>query len=233
MLLFYSTTLNNSFFRFGVQQSDVSRVITAYTDLIYRRFREMPVWPSQELVRAYMPDSFKEKYNNTRVIIDCTEIFIQRPSSTTVQQLTYSTYKSHNTAKALIGITPNCFISFIPDIQPGRLSDKELVIRSGLMEKLEPGDLVMADRGFTIEDLLNDSVELNIPPFLHDKTQFEQQEVNTTRSIAAVRIHVERVIGRVRRYNILNTIYPNNSLLQLNKIWANCCYLTNLQHPGF
>lgn len=216
-----------------MQQSDVSRIINAYTDLLYRRFQEIPIWPSQQLVRDHMPDSFKEKYANTRVIIACTEIFIQRPLSTIVQQPTYSTYKSHNTAKALIGITPNCFISFIPEIQPGRLSDKELVMRSGLIEKLEPGDLVMADRGFAIEDLLNDSVELNIPPFIHDKTQFERHEVNTTRSIAAVRIHTERVIGRVRRYNILNTTYPNNSLVQLNKIWANCCYMTNLHQPSF
>lgn len=197
------------------------------------RFKEVTIWPSREQIQNYMPETFKERYSKTRIIIDCTELFIQRPSSTTVQQLTYSTYKSHNTAKALIGITPNCFISFVPDIQPGRLSDKEVVIRSGLVEKLQPGDLVMADRGFTIEDLLDKTVELNIPPFLRDKTQFDKQEVHATRSIAAVRIHVERVIGRIRRYRILNTVFPNNSLTLLNKIWINCCYLTNLQHPQF
>lgn len=200
---------------------------------MYRRFREVTIWPSQKLVRDNLPDCFKEKYANTRIIIDCTEIFIQRPSSATAQQLTYSTYKSHNTAKALIGITPNCFISFLPDLQPGRLSDKEIVIRSGLVDLLEPGDIVMADRGFTIEDLLNDSVDLNIPPFLHDKTQFAPDEVAVTRSIASVRIHVERVIGRVRRYALLSATFPNNSLTQLNKIWVNCCYLTNLQFPEF
>lgn len=200
---------------------------------MYQRFREVPIWPSKELVQEHMPETFREKYGNTRVIIDCTEIFIQRPSAASIQQITYSTYKSHNTAKALIGITPNCFISFLPDLQPGRLSDKEIVKRSGLIPLLEPGDLVMADRGFTIEDLLNDSVELNIPPFLLDKTQFNQTEVAATRSIAAVRIHVERVIGRIRRYKILCSTFPNNSLSLLNKIWVNCCYLTNLQHPQF
>lgn len=180
-----------------------------------------------------MPEIFKEKYPNTRVIIDCTEIFIQRPTSTNVQQLTWSSYKQNNTAKALIGVTPNLFISFLPDLQPGRLSDKEIVIRSGLVDLVEPGDLVMADRGFTIDDLLSQSVELNIPPFLCNKTQFNQEEVAATRSIASVRIHVERVIGRVRRFNILNHTFPNNSLSALNKIWVNCCYLTNIQYPNF
>lgn len=184
-------------------------------------------------MRANIPAAFYPDYNNTRVIIDCTEFFIQRPTSVGVQQLTYSTYKSHNTAKALIGITPNCFISFLPELQPGRLSDKELVVRSKLINLLEAGDLVMADRGFTINDLLNNDIALNIPPFLGGRDQFDESEVNVTRRIASVRIHVERVIGRVRRFKILNISYPNNSLSLLNKIWSNCCYLTNLEYDKF
>ena len=77
---------------------------------------------------------------------------------------------------------------------------------------LEAGDTVMADRGFTIDDLLDKSVELNIPPFLKDKGQFDSSEVASTRSIASVRIHVERVIGRVRRYRkvgLLWSIFSN------------------------
>ena len=42
----------------------------------------------------------------TRVIIDCTEIFIEMASSFRSQSATYSSYKSHNTAKRLIGISP-------------------------------------------------------------------------------------------------------------------------------
>lgn len=218
----------------NIDQSEVSRIITTYTDLMYRRFRQTDIWPSQELVRQHMPESFKPKYENTRIIIDCTELFIDKPSNPDVQQLTYSTYKTHNTAKALIGIAPNGFITFLPDLQPGRLSDKEIVIRSGLIEKLTPGDMVMADRGFTIDDLLGSDITLNIPPFLpQDKDQFDEADVSHGRSIAGVRIHVERVIGRVRRYSILNSSFPNGSLAQLNKIWVNCCYLTNLQYPDF
>ncbi|XP_067941045.1 putative nuclease HARBI1 [Watersipora subatra] len=220
-------------FRFGIDQSYVSTVITVFTDLMYRRFREVPIWPTQKDVRESMPEAFKTEYSRTRVIIDCTELFIQRPTSTTVQQLTYSTYKSHNTAKALIGITPNRFISFLPDIQPGRLSDKEVVSRSGLIDLLDSDDMVMADRGFLIDELLKENQVLNIPPFLKSRPQFDKEEVDETRSIASVRIHVERVIGRVRRYSILNAVHPNNSLVHLNKIWIICCYLTNLAYPEF
>lgn len=53
----------------------------------------------------------------------------------------------------------------------------------------------MADKGFDIEPLLNaKNVELNIPPFLEDQTQFSEADVLKTKSIASLRIRVERAI---------------------------------------
>ena len=64
------------------------------------------------------------------------------------------------------------------------------------------GDLVLADKGFTMSDLVNkEAAFLNIPPFLIN-SQFTVQEVYTTKKIAEVRIHVERAIGNVKEYHI-------------------------------
>lgn len=58
---------------------------------------------------------------------------------------------------------------------PGCISDKELTRRSGILDLLEPGDSVMADRGFDIEeDLILCGVKLNIPPFLRGKGQLSE-----------------------------------------------------------
>ena len=46
-------------------------------------------------------------------IIDCFEIFVDRPSALLARVQTYSSYKHHNTAKYLIGITPHGIVSFI------------------------------------------------------------------------------------------------------------------------
>lgn len=46
---------------------------------------------------------FQDLYPSTRCIIDATEIFIQKPQNPSAQQLTFSSYKSHNTFKALVG----------------------------------------------------------------------------------------------------------------------------------
>lgn len=54
----------------------------------------------------------------------------------------------------------------------------------------------MADRGFTIhESILMQRAELVIPAFTKGRDQLHPIDVEKTRGIANVRIHVERVIG--------------------------------------
>ena len=113
---------------------------------------------------------------------------------------TYSNYKSHNTVKILVGITPQGSISFVSNSWGGRTSDKYLTDNCGILKKLLLGDLVMADRGFTIqESLMLHKAELAIPAFTKGKDQLDLVDVEQTRGIANVRIHVERVIGLLRR----------------------------------
>ena len=93
-------------YRFNVSPSTVSRIFTAWVNFLFSKLSEIPMWPSRAQVQLFMPTQFKELYSNTRIIIDATEIFIQRPSDPSAQQLTFSSYKNHNTVKALAGITP-------------------------------------------------------------------------------------------------------------------------------
>ena len=71
------------------------------------------------------------------MILDCTEIFIQMPSSFRAQSQTYSSYKNHNTAKGLIGIAPNVFVSFISNLYGGHISDKKVTELCGIIDLLE------------------------------------------------------------------------------------------------
>ena len=93
--------------RAGVSQSQISRVFITWVDFLYSRLRSYPIWPTRESVDFTMPTAFKELYPTTRVIIDCSELFIETPSSFRSQSAAYSSYKHHNTAKGLVGINPS------------------------------------------------------------------------------------------------------------------------------
>lgn len=69
-------------------------------------------------------------------------------------QKNYYWYNRHfvERLQRIIGISPSGAIVFISDLDPGRISDKELTRRSGLVNFLDPGDAVIADRGFDIEE---------------------------------------------------------------------------------
>ena len=178
-----------------------------------------------------MPKCFKDAYPTTRVILDCTEIFIEMPTSYRSQSATFSNYKHHNTAKGLVGIAPSGAVTFVSDLYAGRFSDKKVALDSGIYDLLEAGDSIMADRGFDIEEDLPQNVGLNIPPFLNGKKQLSLQEENETRKIASVRVHVERAIERVKNYRILQTVFQLSMAPELNKIWVVCCYLVNFLPP--
>ncbi|XP_064476273.1 uncharacterized protein LOC135390508 [Ornithodoros turicata] len=182
-------------YRYSTSRAYISEMLSFWTEFLSEYLSRTPIWPSRETVNDFMPPVFKESYPSTRVILDCTELYIETPSDFRVQSDTYSVYKSHNTAKGLIGIAPNGFVTFVSNLAPGRISDRALVKQSGLYDLLEEGDSVMADRGFIIaEDLATLKVDLNIPPFLNGAPQLSVADELRTRSIAKARIHVERVI---------------------------------------
>ncbi len=122
--------------------------------LIYHTLKQLPIWPSAKVIKDTTPKCFKEQYPETRVILDCTEHFIEMPSSFRAQSNTYSAYKSHNTAKGLIGIALNGFVTFISNLYGGHISDKQITELCGIVDLLEPKDMVMADRGFDIQHIL-------------------------------------------------------------------------------
>ena len=104
--------------------------------------------------------------------------------------------------------------------------------------KLIHGDFVLADRGFEIQDLVALSgTEVHYPAFTRGKRQSSATDVEVTRKIANVRIHVERMIGSVRQTNsILGATCAIDHLITkaddecplLDKVVFVCCALTNV-----
>ena len=142
----------------------------------------------------------------------------------------FSLYKSHTTLKGLIGISPKGSIAFIGQLYTGSISHKEIVERSGFLKlPFENGDCVMADKGFTIEDVLPLVVTLNIPPFLGMSDQMSAEDVIKTQEIASLWIHVERAINKVKNFLIFEEVIPLNQFGIVNQMWWVCAMLCNFQ----
>ena len=127
------------------------------------------------------------------------------------QSETWSDYKYHNTWKLLVGVTPNGQVTFLSDLWGGRVSDKQITRESGVLDLLQVGDNVMVDHGFVISAIVPAGVTVNMPPFLAGRDQMTAAETEETMSIASVRIHVERAIGRIKTYHILDGTLPNTN----------------------
>ena len=109
-------------------------------------------WPDRENLSKSMPFCFRPNYGlKVTSIIDCFELFIEKPSNLLAKSCTWSQYKYYNTAKYLIAITPQGIVSFVSNGWGGRVSDKYIVENSGYLQYLLPGDVVLADRGFMLK----------------------------------------------------------------------------------
>ena len=221
-------------FRFNISEQVVSDITITWANFLYLMLGSLPVWPSKEQIKQYLPEVFKGEFQNIRCIIDCTEIKCQTPQDLEKQSELYSEYKSHNTFKGLVGISPNVWITFVSSLYGGSISDKEIVKSSSLIDLLEENDLIMADRGFDIQDLLAcKKVKLFIPPKRQSKSeQFSKEDCFATMRITNVRIHVERAIRRIKGWHIFDGVIPLSLCGVVNQLWAVSCLLVNWQKPA-
>ena len=149
-----------------------------------------------------------------------------------MQSATWSSYKNTNTLKGLIGITRTGYINFVSSLHLGNISDKRLTIECGVLETLQRDESIMADRGFDIgDDCASRQIGLNIPPFWYCRGQLSANEVISTRRIASLRIHVERAIGQVKQFRILDSVMPICMCSTAGQIFYVCCMLTKFYPP--
>ena len=134
-------------FRFKTSNTRVSQIWITWIKLLSR----VGIFHNLAFERsnfAMLPECFKKSYPKVRTIIDCTEVFLETPSSLEVQALLWSEYKHHSTFKFLVAITPNGAVSWVSPCYGGRTTDIYIVQDSGFLDILEPYNTVMADCGF-------------------------------------------------------------------------------------
>jgi hypothetical protein len=130
-------------------------------------------------------------------------------------------------------MAPNGVVSYISSLYGGATTDRAILNMEGpgsLIELLEDGDQVMSDRGFSLDRKFS-HLSLVHPPFLERQPQLSFEKVLQTRIIAQHRIHVERFMGRIKNYKLLNDIIPLKSIHLLDYWFYICAFLTIFDEP--
>ena len=225
--------------KFNIPLQTVSTVFTSWIDYMYDRLGQIPIWPHRDIITQHMSVKYKQDFPNTFAILDCTELKIEQPSGLVLQSMTYSSYKSANTLKALVACDPRGGVIFVSALFTGSISDKEIFNKCNIIQQLQAliqcghlniGDGLMTDKGFLIEKEVEDiGLKLNIPPFSRSNRQMPHADVHLTKKIAQHRVHVERAIGKIKLFKIISGKIPNTRLSNINQIFYVCSMLSNFQ----
>ncbi|XP_056437125.1 uncharacterized protein LOC130374405 [Gadus chalcogrammus] len=172
MLTLIKLRMNLSFefwaFYFDIDSTTVSKLFKHCISVMHCRLvPSLVLWPDREYLRKSLPYAFRNRsFEKTVCIIDCFEIFLEKPSRLLASAQCYSSYKSHHTMKYLIAICPRGSICFISAGWGGRTSDTFITEQSHFLSHLLPGDVVLADRGCLVKESIERcQAELKIPAF--------------------------------------------------------------------
>jgi hypothetical protein len=150
-----------------------------------------------------------------------------------------SEYKQRYTVKLLVGMSPCGTIVYISEALPGSITDNSIVRVSRVMDFLEQGDGLLADRGFKIWSLaLRNKVRLIIPAcsFSQGKGKgtvpMTAQEAHNTYEIAHLRVHVERAMSEIKGgWRILHSPLIRARLRLVSAIVGICARMASYHAP--
>ena len=213
----------------NVSPSTMSRIFVAWIILGSAVFSKISLDHPKELILQKMPKSFKDNgCEHCVIILDATEFKLTSLSDLNLNCLFFSDYKNTHTAKGLIGITPHGSLCHVADLYPGSVTDTELTQITGALKVVKENDCVMVDKGFAISDQAAAFGGIVNRPPMASVDQFTPGEVEANFKTAALRIHVERWIGRLRNFSILNKVWHTSRLDLLNETFKFVAHLVNL-----
>ena len=109
-------------YRFDIDSSRVSHTFHKWIHVMSVELKCVIAWPDPENLRQNLPQCFQKHFTNTKCIVDCFEIFIERPVAFEARAAKYSNYKIHNTVKFF-----GCYANWINFLCITSLGSKSVV----------------------------------------------------------------------------------------------------------
>ena len=179
---------------FELSTGYISTIVITWVQHLYKMFYHLreEMFPPREKYRPLLMKAFW-KFKNIMTVIDCTEIFICTDAQNISKAGEYLLIiLANHTFKVLVGMSPIGSVSYISDAYEGAILDKEVFLQSGIMDLLNPGDLVLTDRVFTLHSELN-AIGVNLKnhhfyveeTVLHHRRKYLQKNCKNTNIFTA------------------------------------------------
>ncbi|CAF4439115.1 unnamed protein product, partial [Rotaria magnacalcarata] len=161
--------------------------------------------------------------NNAILILDGTYVYVQKSANNIVQRKTFSLHKGRPLIKPMMLVSTDGYIisAIGPYLANARNNDasitKHIMLnnREGIIDWLEPNDVLIVDRGFrdSLPLLNNLGYKTYMPTFLKqaDK-QLSTTDANQTRLVTKIRWVVESTNGRIKTWRFFDRVVPNSLL---------------------
>ena len=188
-------------------------------------------WAEPYHIFCSLPVAFRHRFHKVQCINDTFEIEVEKSQKAVDQAATYSQYKHRNTVKYLVGAAPQGYIMFISPGYGGRVQDKDIVESFGFLSVAPKNCSVLADRGFKC--MGNRGIYFIVPPSKPRGRIISLAEITMTKQVASLRVHIERVIKRLRDFRLLQQRCNKDILKSLDHVVIVAGALVNLDNPIF
>lgn len=202
--------------RFGITKKLASVVVENVIQNMACKLKFLISWRSKDSPLNEFNASTANQDKST-IMIDCLEFPIEEPLTPSARAQTWSEGKECSTIKVVTGTARHGLIIFVSQSWGGKISNKELILRSGFLSEIESGDIVMANRDFYIGD------DLHVLGASFQIHQSKPYSVNRLRHSA-----MKYTFERLKAYKILSKPLPLSILPYFDEVLVCCAALGNL-----
>ncbi|GAB1606365.1 uncharacterized protein LOC115209356, partial [Argonauta hians] len=213
--------------RFLVPVHTILDIIITWADILFSFLGVMTVWPKEEMKGTLLPSSLKDsKLSDVRFYLECIELRSESTAwSQSLKSLSYKEYKSSYTHKGLVGIAPNGTVTFVSPLMSYSLSDSDLTLKSGILDKCEKGDMVVVNSIFNINQLCS---EREIKVYNSDYKLLESSESSSSEDMSLLWSPIKIVLKKILK-NQLFICIPSDITDTISQMWAVACLICNFQ----
>ncbi|XP_065303164.1 uncharacterized protein [Dermacentor albipictus] len=209
---------------FGIHHTTVARCFLSILNALFDKTRSWIKWQHSADVLSKVPEYFKLHYPNCKIIIDCTEARVAQPAPVEIQDF-YTCSKGTFSAKFLFGVAPNGALTFVRSADDrGSLLDEFTAVASSM----DPID-VLPHRPSAKSASLSQSHEILVKPPPSNGECSNSDRAAAVYSVHGVHMYVDRMIHRLKFFNILNLPLSSDLQDKIDRIVHVICILANLQ----